>query len=279
MRNDPQCTRMFPVPMHPVQLTPDLPAYRFDIFAGWPLEALVSTRRGGVSPPPWNSLNFSLMRGDSRPRVRTNLARFCQASGVRMQDVIIAGQIRGDCIQAVSARHRGQRIQSTDGLATDTQHLPLLTLYADCVPVVAYDTHRHVLGVCHAGWQGTTARIAAKLMQALRQTFGTDPRHCLCALGPSIGPDSYEIGPEVIQAVQAHLPQADSLLRPSARPGHAFLDLWQANCHQLMEAGVQADNVEVSHINTARHTDTFFSHRAERGQCGLFGMLCWLETA
>ncbi len=266
-----------PLFMQALQLTPSLPAFAFDIFADWPLAAVVSTRHGGVSPPPWDTLNFSLARGDSRAAVSTNLARFLQANGFQRADIVMAGQIRADRIVRVTSRDRGQRLPGVDGLITDEPRLPLLTLYADCVPVVIYDCVRHVLGVCHAGWQGTTRRIAAKLLRELQRRFGTRAAQCLCALGPSIGPASYEVGPSVIQEVHASQRQPEKLLRPSARPAHAYLDLWDANRRQLLEAGVPPANVDVCGIDTAQRTDLFFSHRAEKGQCGLFGMLCWLE--
>lgn len=263
--------------MQALQLTPSLPAFAFDIFADWPIAAVVSTRHGGVSQPPWDTLNFSVARGDSREAVVINRDRFLQANGFGPDDVVIAGQIRSDHICRVKAQDRGQRLPGVDGLITDEPRLPLLTLYADCVPVVVYDPVQHVLGVCHAGWQGTTLRIAAKLLQELHLAFGTRARHCLCALGPSIGPTSYEVGPSVIQEVQSSQRHPEQLLCPSPRPHHAYLDLWDANRQQLLEAGVSRTNVDICGIDTAQHTDLFFSHRAEKGQCGLFGMLCWLE--
>ncbi len=264
--------------MQTLQLTPSLPALAFDIFTDWPVRAVVSTRQGGVSQPPWDTLNFSLARGDSRKAVRTNLTRFLAANGFSRTAVVIAGQIRADHIVRAGPGDRGQRLPGVDGLITDEVCLPLLTLYADCVPIVVYDRVRHVLGVCHAGWQGTTRRIAAKLLQELHQTFGTHAAHCLCALGPSIGPTSYEVGPDVITRVHSSQSHPETLLHPSGRPAHAFLDLWEANRRQLLEMGVPPACVEVCGMDTAQHTDLFFSHRAEQGQCGLFGMLCWLEN-
>lgn len=263
--------------MESIPLAPEMPAFAFPIFADWPVEAIVSTRRGGVSQPPFNTLNFSLARGDAPEAVRTNLTRFVQAVGFRRGDLVIARQVRGDRIRSVTAADRGTRISGTDGLMTSTPDLPLLTLYADCVPIVAYDPVRHVLGVCHAGWQGTTQRIAFQLMHRMARVFGSAPADCLCALGPSIGPASYEVGEPVIGKIRLSQRDPDNLLRSSHRPGHAYLDLWRANRDQLVDAGVNPDNVAISGMDTAQSTDLFFSHRGEAGQCGLFGMLCWLR--
>ncbi len=264
--------------MYVLSGAPALPTFQFDVFQGHPVRAVVSTRKGGVSPAPWDSLNFSVMRGDDPRNVGTNLCRFVQACGFDRDDIVLARQIRENHIQAVTDRHRGQRVPGVDGLTTAVPELPLMTLYADCVPVVAYDTARHVLGVCHAGWQGTTLQIARNLIQCLSQTYGTDPADCLCGIGPSIGPDSYEVGPDVIARVCSELPTAERLLRPAAKREHAYLDLWQANLDQLVMAGVPVTQIEVSGMDTAQMTDVFFSHRAEKGRCGLFGLLCWLQA-
>lgn len=254
-----------------------LPAYQFELLAGWPVAACVSTRRGGVSDPPFDSLNFSTRRGDSEAAVGANIERFSRACGFRREDLVWAGQIRSDAVCEATDAHRGTRLAGTDGLVTSEVRLPLMTLYADCVPIVLYDTVHHRLGVAHAGWQGTVKRIAERLLQQLGRRYGTIPADCVAGLGPSIGPDSYEIGDDVIQRVRTTQEDADSLLRPSARAGKAYFDLWEANRRQLATGGVPRDRIEVSGLDTAGLPNEFFSHRAARGRCGLFGMLCWLE--
>ena len=265
--------------MNLVQIAPDLPAFRFEVFRGLSVGVLVSTRNGESVLPPWNSLNFSVKRGDTSQNVRTNLNRFAKACGFNRGDFVMARQVRGSKIQPVTESNRGQRIEEVDGLITDVTGLPLLTLYADCVPVVVYDPNKHVLGVCHAGWQGTTLQISRKLIQCLTDSYGIDPGDCRCGIGPSIGPESYEIGPDVLAIVRRELPNADSLLRPARRNGHAYFDLWKANQDQLVAAGVPASQTEICGMDTAQLTDVFFSHRAEKGRCGLFGMVCWLRVS
>ena len=263
--------------MQLTKLPNGLPAYQFDLLADWPVGACVSTRTGGVSEPPFNSLNFSTRRGDSKAAVGTNIERFSRACGFRREDLVWAGQIRSDAVCEATDVHRGTRLAGTDGLVTSEVRLPLMTLYADCVPIVIYDTVHHRLGVAHAGWQGTVKRIAERLLQQLGRRYGTVPADCVAGLGPSIGPNSYEIGDDVIQLVRTTQDDAASLLRPSARAGKAFFDLWEANRRQLAAGGVPGDRIEVSGLDTAALPGTFFSHRAARGRCGLFGMLCWLE--
>ncbi|MCY3659888.1 MAG: polyphenol oxidase family protein [Caldilineaceae bacterium] len=203
--------------MQLTKLPNGLPAYQFDLLADWPVGACVSTRTGGVSEPPFDSLNFSTRRGDSKAAVGTNIERFSRACGFRREDLVWAGQIRSDAVCEATDVHRGTRLAGTDGLVTSEVRLPLMTLYADCVPIVIYDTVHHRLGVAHAGWQGTVKRIAERLLQQLGRRYGTVPADCVAGLGPSIGPDSYEIGDDVIQLVRTTQDDAASLLRPSAR--------------------------------------------------------------
>src|SRR5690606_31998363 len=147
-------------------------------------------------------------------------------------------------------------------------------VFADCVPVVLYDSVRHVLGVCHAGWRGTVNGAAAATLWAMQAAYGTETDDVRACIGPSIGPASYEVGDEVVGMAYALLSRPDAVISyPNGNDQHPHLDLWRANAIQLIEAGVPETQIEISAIDTAQHTDDFFSHRAEQGRCGLFGML------
>jgi copper oxidase (laccase) domain-containing protein len=120
--------------------------------------------------------------------------------------------------------------------------------------------------------------MPAATLWALQAAFATDPADVIAAIGPSIGPESYEVGQEVLAMAHAKLPQADRLFHyPNGSERSPYFDLWQAISGQLVDAGVPEEQIEISGVDTARATDDFFSHRAERGKCGLFGMLAWLE--
>ena len=251
--------------------------YTFESLADLPVHAHVSTRHGGVSPAPWASLNFSVRRGDEPERVEENFARFCQALDVRPQDVVRTQQIHGTGVAKVSWDDAGQRQPGTDALVTDAVGLPLFLVFADCVPILLYDPRQHALGVCHAGWRGTVNGTALATLWAMQAAYGTQPQDVRVGIGPSIGPESYEVGPEVHQMALAKLPAGERFFRwPNGPESHPFFDLWWANAAQLEEAGVPPDQIEISGLDTAQRTDDFFSHRAERGRCGLFGILAWL---
>lgn len=263
--------------MHRISHPNGIVSYTFETLVDLPVRAHISTRHGGVSPAPWASLNFSITRGDSAERVQENFARFCAALGIDPAHRVHTHQIHGTAVAKVDWDDAGTRQKATDALITDAVGLPLLLFFADCVPVVLYDPVTHALGVCHAGWRGTVNGAAATTLWAMQAAYGSDPANVRAAIGPSIGPESYEVGDEVYKMALAKLPAAEQFFHfPNGRDANPYFDLWQANAVQLQEAGIPETQIEISAIDTAKNTGDFYSHRAEKGQCGLFGILAWL---
>lgn len=253
-------------------------AYAFESLASFPLQAYVSTRHGGISPNPWQSLNFSHSRGDDRSRVRENFVRFCTAVGRDASQPVRTHQVHSTNVCQVDWNDAGSRQERCDALITNAVGLPLFLVFADCVPLVLFDPVRHALAACHAGWRGTIDGIATVALRSMAETFGTQASDVHLCVGPSIGPESYEVGEDVIRRAVDRLPEGGRYFHErSGSQTNPFFDLWQANIDQLTAAGVPPCQVELSGIDTARNTDDFFSHRAEKGKCGLFGLLTWLE--
>ena len=253
-------------------------AYAFESFVSLPLQAHVSARHGGVSPEPWHSLNFSYSRGDERERVLENFARFCAAIGTDPSLPVRTHQVHSTDVAEVGWGDAGTRQETCDALVTDSVDLPLFLVFADCVPLVIYDPVHHALGACHAGWRGTVDGMASAALRAMQAAFGTDAADVHAGIGPSIGPLSYEVGEEVIERAISTLPGGGKYIcEPNGDQENPCFDLWQANVDQLTAAGVPEGQIELSGIDTARCTDEFYSHRAEKGRCGLFGLLTWLE--
>ena len=253
-------------------------AYAFETLASLPLQAYISARHGGVSPAPWRSLNFSYSRGDKPERVQENFARFCAAVGRNPSHPVRTHQIHGAGVAKVDWEEAGTRQRRCDALITQAVGLPLFLLFADCVPLILYDAARHVLGACHAGWRGTVNGVGAATLRAMQAAYGVDPADVRVGIGPSIGPESYEVGEEVKQMAVARLPGGEKYFRHhNGAASNPCFDLWQANADQLVAAGIRPGQVECAGIDTARNTGDFYSHRAEGGNCGLFGLLTWLE--
>ena len=251
--------------------------YTFDTLAALPVAAHVSTRHGGVSPAPWTGLNFSVARGDDADRVAENRRRLGEALDMPPNLWVTCTQVHGTGVARVDDSQAGLRMAGCDALITDTLNLPLVLVFGDCTPILLYDPHHHALGICHAGWRGTVNGAAAAVVWAMQAAFNSEPATLQAAIGPSIGPDSYEVGDEVLQMALAKLPGAERFfVWPQGAGGKPHFDLWQANAVQLHEAGLRLEHIEIAGIDTARSTAEFFSHRAEQGRCGLFAMTAML---
>jgi hypothetical protein len=265
--------------MHRITHANGVVTYTFAAFAGLPLQAHVSTRHGGVSPAPWNTLNFGVTRGDTPQRVAANRERLAEALGIAAADLVRCKQVHGAGVAKVSADDAGALIEASDALITDTPGLPLFLTFADCTPLVFYDPRHHALGICHAGWRGTVNGAAIATLWAMQAAYDTNPAAVRVGIGPSIGPQSYEVGSEVQLLAYAKLPNAEHFFRyPNGAENNPYFDLWQANASQLIAAGVPPAQIEISAIDTAQNTADFFSHRAEQGRCGLFALTAWLDV-
>lgn len=251
-------------------------AYRFETLPA-SLDAFVSTRRGGVSSPPYDSLNLGLRVGDEDEAVVENRRRLFAAFGLELERSVWCRQIHADGVAVVDAGDAGRGsteeesiVQDADALVTDTPALPLCVTLADCVPVVIHDPDRGVVGLAHAGWGGTVARICSRTVEAMSERFGSDPAAIVAAIGPSIGPDGYEVGADVLErARDAYGERAEEILAP-LEGGKALFDLWTANRIDLEGAGVSPDRIEVSGIAGERQLGDFYSHRHEGAATGRF---------
>lgn len=239
------------------------------------LKHAVFTRRGGVSPSPWASLNLGGTVGDDRSRVLENQRRALEATGRKEGGLHEVWQVHSaDVVHAHTPRGQQALIQA-DAMITSNPQVTLLMRFADCVPIFLYDPARQAIGLVHAGWLGTARRIVAQTVRAMRDAFGCQPADLLAGLGPSIGPDHYVIGDDVVQTVRQELgPQSDEVL--TVRASQASLDLWLANRRLLESEGVSS--IEVAGLCTACHLDDWYSHRAEGGKTGRFGALMALSA-
>jgi YfiH family protein len=259
----------------PFAETSELRLFTFESLNRPGLKHAVFTRRGGVSPSPWASLNLGGTVGDDRSRVLENQRRALEAAGRKEGGLHEVWQVHSaDVVHAHTPRGQQALIQA-DAMITSNPQVTLLMRFADCVPIFLYDPARQAIGLVHAGWLGTARRIVAQTVRAMRDAFGCQPADLLAGLGPSIGPDHYVIGDDVVQTVRQELgPQSDEVL--TVRASQASLDLWLANRRLLESEGVSS--IEVAGLCTACHLDDWYSHRAEGGKTGRFGALMALSA-
>ena len=228
----------------------------------------VSTRQGGVSKPPFDSLNLALHVGDEPAAVLSNRKKFMRSLGFNVSDIVTPNQVHGDKIFRVDENYRGcgcenyaDSIGETDALITDTPDLPLMLCFADCVPIFFVDVENRAIGLAHGGWKGTLKKIAAKTLLKMGDEFGTRAEDCLIGIAPSIGPCCYEVGGAVIDKCKEAFPKNFGELL-IARDGKIFLDLWRANVLQLLEVGVPEENIDVAGECTCCENGWYFSYRA-----------------
>jgi len=235
----------------------------------------IFTRHGGVSPEPWSSLNVGGTVGDDLSRVKENRLRCFHALGRAPESIFDVWQVHSaDVVCARAPRPDGESLRQADIILTDTYEVTLYMRFADCVPILLHDRRNGIIGIAHAGWMGTLRDVATAAIDAMRRQYGSNPADIIAGIGPSIGPDHYEIGADVIlQVMQKFADESESVLK--SHNGKIHFDLWKTNQLLLERAGV--GQIEVAGICTACHTDDWFSHRAEKGRTGRFGALLSLQ--
>ncbi|HHW46573.1 MAG TPA: peptidoglycan editing factor PgeF [Clostridiales bacterium] len=240
-----------------------------------------STRTGGVSTGIYSSMNLSFTLGDQEENVLENYQRFCGAIGIDYKRLVFANQTHKTEIRIATEQDAGKGIikirdyNDIDGLITNTRNLPLVTLYADCVPLLFLDPIKKVVGTSHAGWKGTVGQIGLKTVEKMREVFGCNPEDILVGIAPSIGPCCYEVDDLVVNEVKK-LKNIDfgSVIKPVGNGKYMF-NMWETNKQILMSAGVPKDNITVTDLCTRCHSDVFHSHRATGGRRGsLAAIIC-----
>lgn len=241
---------------------------RPDVFAG--LEGYVaafSTRQGGVSRPPFATLNLGLSTGDDPACVQENRRRVGHELGLFPDRWATAGQVHGAEVAIV--REPGH-VSGVDGLVTDRPGILLAVTVADCAAVLLADPEAGVVGAAHAGWRGAVSGILRRTVETMRR-LGARPDRILAYVSPAIGTCHFEVGPEVAE----HFPPPVVHPGPQGRP---HVDLKEALRRQLIALGLHSARIEVSPLCTADDPGRFFSFRAQKGQTGrmmgLIGRLC-----
>jgi YfiH family protein len=236
----------------------DLPYFETPAIAslGW-IEHGFMTRRGGVSLPPYDSLNLSHDNGDREEQVFQNRLRIATAFGFDLNHLILLNQIHRDRILLV--RESPGPLPSPleyDALITNTPHVFLGIRTADCLPILIVDQKKKVIAAVHAGRQGTALHITEKVLRKMEEEFGCQPHHLLVAMGPSIGQCCYEIDEKVF------LREWEPFAR-SRGDRNWMLDLGRTNIEQMEREGIKKEQIFWINLCTHCHDGLFFSYRRE----------------
>lgn len=267
--------------LHPDWLLPQWPAPPR-------VKAVFTTRAGGVSRPPYDSFNLGRPSGDDPAAVDSNRACLEQALGLAPTYL---SQVHGTAsVVLARAPRAGDATLEADGCATATPGVVCLIRVADCLPVLLTDAGGSAVAAAHAGWRGlaqgvlernvaTLAALQARVAQgeALARADRT-----IAWLGPCIGPDAFEVGPEVREAFMAHDPAAGACFRPGARD-----DRWLADLPGLARQRLRALGITRIYGNdgsagwcTVDNASRFFSHRRDGtrlGGSGRMGACIWID--
>jgi YfiH family protein len=231
-----------------------------------------STRLGGVSDFPSNSLNLAGFDEDSTANIYENRRRFLQAVGGEFQ-LSTAWQVHGDGVKLVKDRIDIDNSEGRfDALVTRLRSVLIGVKTADCVPVLIADPKTGGCAAIHAGWRGTVASIVVRAIEKMQSEFGSSPKDLIAAIGPAAGCGSYEIGQDVIDAFAANF-EGSGKYFSGTKEGHALVDLHLANKDQLVSCGVALDSIYTAPFCTMGRTDLFFSYRLEKRKFGKTGRL------
>jgi YfiH family protein len=237
-----------------------------------------STRGGGTSAMPEQSLNLAGFNEDAAENILENRRRFLK---LFPGEWALAGcwQVHGSDVRLIHAASdakpaedaRGETVYC-DAIVSDARGVLAGVKTADCVPILLADPVTGAYAAIHAGWRGTLARVALKGLEQMRREYGTETKNVIAAIGPAAGGCCYEVGTDVINAFNMEFPDQQSLFTPT-RDGHACVDLFCANRNQLTGAGIKADNIFTAPLCTMCRTDLFFSYRREKNVYGKVGRL------
>ncbi|HEY59452.1 MAG TPA: peptidoglycan editing factor PgeF [Anaerolineae bacterium] len=228
----------------------------------------IFTRLGGCSPKPWHTLNVATSVGDTRENVIENRRRIMDVFGRNYDSVLDTWQIHSNkVICSEKPRPLEKPHIKGDCVVTSNPDVSLMMVFADCVPILLYDPNKKVIGIAHAGWQGTVKKVAGEAIVAMHSNYGCSPSNIFAGIGPSVGPDHYIVSSSIINKVITAFPLQYQRFVNNQKGNYTF-DLWEANKFVLQAAGVQ--NIEVSGICTACNIKHWYSHRAENGKTGRF---------
>jgi len=228
-----------------------------------------------VSPAPWQSLNHGGTVGDLRSNVIENRRRVFAAINRPVESIFDVWQVHSALVIATDhSRSLDQPHEEADAIITNKPEVTLMMRFADCVPILFYEPKKQVVGIAHAGWQGTVKKIASATVTAMQIRYGCNPADIWAGIGPSIGPDHYEVGADVVKQIRESFGAFSENLLVSVN-GRTHLNLWLANKRALNESGVS--EIDISGECTACHLEDWYSHRGEHGQAGRFGVVIALE--
>lgn len=254
-----------------------LPLWFFQNLLGYKeIYHFVSTRIGGFSSPPYDSLNLGFHIKDNPETVLKNREQLALTLGIPLSNFTVSKQIHDCNVEVITEDLRGDgafqaTMHEADAMVTDIPDICLMVLQADCVPILFFDSKKKVIGIAHAGWRGTVRFVAQNTVRVLREKYRSSAHDILVGIGPSIGPCCYEVGLEAFEQIKKTFHNGKDCIYHETSDNKAYFDLWEANKVQLVQMGIPEKNIEISRICTCCNHCLFFSYRHQKGETGRFG--------
>lgn len=231
--------------------------------AGFPAHGF-STRIGGVSSPPFNTMNLEFTNRDNTESIEENRKRFINAlslDGLRLRHLVRL--VHGNKVITDKELPEDGNSVEADGIITQKKRFPLSTTFADCVPIILADPVTKTVGVIHAGWRGTFASIASQAVDRMVKAFGVNTADILAGIGPGISRENFEVGNDVISLfLQKYNFWKDLTVRLSNHDKWK-LDILELNRRILLSGGIPRENIVLADLCTFEREDLFFSYRRD----------------
>ena len=246
-----------------------LVVYKFEHSGFSEFEHGIFSRKGGTSSGIYSSLNLGSTVGDDQERVNENKKRVLAFFGKQTDSIYDVWQVHGnDVVCTDKPRGTNEAHTKADAIFSNNPQITILMRFADCVPILLCDPVKKVTGIIHAGWKGTINNIVKSAIKKIREEYGCNAHDLIAGIGPSIGPDHYIVGIDVVnEAKRVFGKEYQNFFRVDK--SKYFFDLWKTNEFFLKEQGIK--EIETSSICTACNLTDWYSHRMENGRTGRFG--------
>lgn len=239
-----------------------------------------TTRKGGYAPAPLDGLSTGTAQyKELSDYIIKNRQLLCSILGMNFNNLVMTDQEHTDNIVMLDDGFKlspNGYLPSTDAVITSKKELPSLLFFADCTPVMLYDTNTNVLGLIHAGWKGTVKKITLKTARLMVEKYNSKPENIIAAIGPNIGQCCYEVSQEVADQLLETIPEkqiSDTIIKyKNSKP---YVDLKQINALQLKSYNIK--EIDISPECTSCNQNLFFSHRMTKGKTGRQSLIAQLN--
>lgn len=247
------------------------------------LKHAFTTRIGGVSKPPYDTLNMGARDFEDSSIRKKNIELACEAAQLNASNIVAINHDHSVDVQVVTNDNAGEGIFKlynredrpiSDALITADFDMPIMTLHADCIPVFFYDKKNRVISVCHAGWKGVYGDIVANVLKEMNKVFGSKYVDVLVAIGPCISVQGFEVGDDLAEQFENAYKSYD-IITPRIKGKH-HIDIQKCCCLQILDNDIPKDNIHVADICTYLNGDIFYSYRRDK-KCGSMGALMQLN--